>query len=106
MKSDALQLLKDELKRGEIPIHVGIIMDGNGRWARARALGAAANRAPYRLTKYLEAVATLFHQFYHQCRVVSDDRRRSEARLALCDGARQVIKNVLWLIGVSAPEKM
>lgn len=67
---------------------------------------AAANRAPYRLTKYLQDVAGLFHQFYHQCRVVSDDEKLSVARLALCDGARQVIKNVLWLIGVSAPEKM
>lgn len=67
---------------------------------------AAANRTPYRLTKYLEEVAALFHQFYHQCRVVSDDKGLSEARLALCDGTRQVIKNVLWLVGVSAPEKM
>ncbi|MDP1808828.1 MAG: arginine--tRNA ligase [Actinomycetota bacterium] len=67
---------------------------------------AAANRAPYRLTKYLQDVAGLFHQFYHQCRVVSDDEKLSVARLALCDGTRQVIKNVLWLIGVSAPEKM
>ena len=67
---------------------------------------AAANRAPYRLTKYLQDVAALFHQFYHQCRVVSDDKKLSEARLTLCDGTAQVIKNVLWLIGVSAPEKM
>src|SRR3989304_2773490 len=42
---------------------------------------AARNRAPYRLTKYLQDVATLFHQFYHQCRVVSEDRRLSETRL-------------------------
>ena len=67
---------------------------------------AAANRAPYRLTKYLQDVAALFHQFYHQCRVVSDDKQLSEVRLILCDGTAQVIKNVLWLIGVSAPEKM
>jgi undecaprenyl diphosphate synthase len=34
MTSDALQQLKD----GPIPHHVAIIMDGNGRWARARGL--------------------------------------------------------------------
>lgn len=67
---------------------------------------AARNRAPYRMTKYLQDVAGLFHRFYHQCRVVSDNEELSEARLALCDGTRQVIRNVLWLIGVSAPEKM
>jgi arginyl-tRNA synthetase len=67
---------------------------------------AAAARAPYRLTKYLETVAAAFHQFYHQCRIVSDDRELSLARLTLVDGTRQVLKNVLGLIGVSAPEKM
>jgi arginyl-tRNA synthetase len=67
---------------------------------------AAAARAPYRLTKYLETVAAAFHQFYHQCRIVSDDKDLSLARLALVDGTRQVLKNVLGLIGVSAPEKM
>ncbi len=67
---------------------------------------AAANRAPYRLTKYLQDTAALFHQFYHQCRVVTEDEELSKARLTLCDATAQVLKNVLWLIGVSAPEKM
>ena len=69
----------------------------------ARAAGA---RAPYRLTKYVEGVAASFHQFYHQCRVVTDDRKLSAARLALAVGTRQVLSNVMGLIGVSAPEKM
>ncbi|HDI11914.1 MAG TPA: di-trans,poly-cis-decaprenylcistransferase [Candidatus Acetothermia bacterium] len=30
--------LLEEVKAGELPVHVGIIMDGNGRWARARGL--------------------------------------------------------------------
>ena len=67
---------------------------------------AAAARAPYRLTKYIEGVAASFHQFYHQCRVVTDDRELSMARLSLAAGTRQVLSNVLGLIGVSAPEKM
>lgn len=67
---------------------------------------AAKYRAPYRLTAYLQEVATAFHHFYHKCRVVTDDRELSRARLTLCDATRQVIKNALWLLGVSAPEKM
>ncbi len=67
---------------------------------------ATAGRAPYRLTKYVEGVAAAFHQFYHQCRVVTDDAELSAARLALAQGTRQVLSNILYLIGVSAPEKM
>jgi arginyl-tRNA synthetase len=67
---------------------------------------AAAARAPHRLTKYSQDIAAAFHQFYHQCRVVSDDEELSFARLTLVDATRQAIKNVLWLIGVSAPQKM
>ncbi len=67
---------------------------------------AAVARAPHRLTKYVEDVAGAFHQFYHQCRVVSDDKDLSLARLTLIDATRQVLRNVLGIIGVSAPEKM
>ena len=67
---------------------------------------AAQARAPHRLTKYLQDTAGAFHQFYHQCRVVSEDKDLSLARLTLIDATRQVLKNVLGLIGVSAPEKM
>ncbi len=67
---------------------------------------AAVARAPHRLTKYVEDIAGAFHQFYHQCRVVSEDKDISIARLTLIDATRQVLKNVLGLIGVSAPEKM
>lgn len=67
---------------------------------------AGATRTPYRLTTYVEGVAAAFHQFYHQCRVVTDDRQLSAARLALVAGTRQVLSNTLGLIGVSAPEKM
>lgn len=74
--------------------------------APAVIAGAADRRAPHRLTKYLEGVAAAFHQFYHQCRVVGDDRELSLARLAVCLGTKQIIGNVLGLIGVEAPEKM
>lgn len=67
---------------------------------------AALNRAPYPLTRYAQEVATVFHYFYTKCRVVSDDKFLSRARLVLVKSTRQVLSNVLSLLGVSAPERM
>jgi arginyl-tRNA synthetase len=66
----------------------------------------AERRAPHRLTGYAEDLASLFHVFYRDCRVVSDDERLSRARLFLVRGVRQVLEIVLGLLGVSAPEEM
>jgi arginyl-tRNA synthetase len=68
--------------------------------------GAALAREPHRLPTYLMETAADFHRFYHACRVVSDDVERSRARLELADAARQVIRNGLALMGVTAPERM
>ncbi|MGQ9737372.1 MAG: arginine--tRNA ligase [Armatimonadota bacterium] len=69
-------------------------------------LEAATERAPHRLTRYSMEVADAFHKFYDTCRVVSDDRALTPARLVLVDATRIVLKNVLTLLGVSAPERM
>jgi arginyl-tRNA synthetase len=58
------------------------------------------------LCTYLHGVATDFHRFYHDCRVVTEDRTLSEARLYLCSAVMQVLKNGLSLLGVTAPERM
>ena len=63
-------------------------------------------RAPYRLTRYAEELAALFHRFYTDCRVVTDDPAMTRARLWLCVGAKQVVANVLSVLGVTAPESM
>jgi arginyl-tRNA synthetase len=68
--------------------------------------GAAATREPHRIPTYLMETAAEFHRFYHACRVVTEDRERSRARLLLSDAARQVIANGLALLGVQAPERM
>jgi arginyl-tRNA synthetase len=68
--------------------------------------GAAAAREPHRIPTYLIETAADFHRFYHACRVVTEDRERSRARLLLAAAARQVIGNGLALMGVSAPERM
>ena len=58
------------------------------------------------LCTYLHGVATAFHKFYHDCRVVTEDRALSGARLALCHASRQVLANGFDIIGIQAPEKM
>jgi arginyl-tRNA synthetase len=68
---------------------------------------AAEQRAPHRVTRYAEELATAFHQFYTVCRVVDPDAPAlSVARLALCDATRLAIAAALGLLGVSAPVRM
>jgi arginyl-tRNA synthetase len=68
--------------------------------------GAAIMREPHRLTTFAQQLAASFHHFYHICRIVSDDRRLSEARLLLADATRIVLRETLRLLGVYAPERM
>ncbi len=67
---------------------------------------AALDRTPHRLTRYLEELAAVFHVFYNRHRVISDDAELTSARLFLVRCARQVIRNGLGILGVSAPESM
>ncbi len=69
-------------------------------------IAAAKNYEPERMTRYVLELATKFHKFYHDCRVLSDDRELSGARLLLCDCVRQVLANVLNMLKISAPEHM
>jgi arginyl-tRNA synthetase len=67
---------------------------------------AARLRAPHRLTRYAEDLAALFHAFYRDCRVVSEDASLTQARLHLSRAAQIALANTLRLLGVSAPDKM
>ncbi len=67
---------------------------------------AALDRAPHRLTRYLEELAAAFHLFYNRHRVISDDAELTEARLFLVRCTLQVLRNGLSILGVSAPESM
>jgi arginyl-tRNA synthetase len=58
------------------------------------------------LCTYLHSVAAGFHRFYHDCRVVTEDRAMSAARLRLCAAVMQVLRNGLSILGVAAPERM
>ena len=71
---------------------------------------AAELRQPHRIARYIEELATLYHGFYNDCRVLPLGDESPSAihstRASLCDATRQVISNALNLLGVSAPEKM
>ncbi len=67
---------------------------------------AALNRAPHRMTRYLEELAAAFHVFYNRHRVISDDASLTAARLFLVRCTRQVLQNALDILGVSAPDRM
>jgi arginyl-tRNA synthetase len=66
----------------------------------------ATTYQPHRLAEYLHDVATAFHKFYHECRVVSEDSELTAARLALCRATQIVLRNGFRVFGISAPEKM
>lgn len=62
--------------------------------------------APHRLTRYARDVASDYHQFYTECKILVADRELRLARLALCIATKHVLARVLGLIGVSAPDSM
>jgi arginyl-tRNA synthetase len=67
---------------------------------------AADALEPHRITFYLVDLADLFHAYYHDNRVLTEDSRIKKARLYLCAAVRQVVANGLGILGVSAPERM
>ncbi|MBN1154172.1 arginine--tRNA ligase [candidate division KSB1 bacterium] len=67
---------------------------------------AARGLDPHLLPIYLKNVAALFHHFYHECRVVSDDKALTLARLCLVRATQIVLANGFAIIGISAPESM
>jgi arginyl-tRNA synthetase len=67
---------------------------------------AAADLAPHDVAFYLRDVASAFHSYYAAERFLVDDAALTRARLALLAATRQVLRNALGVLGVSAPEKM
>jgi arginyl-tRNA synthetase len=72
---------------------------------------AAELREVHRIARYLEDVATAYHKFYDECRILPSERypvpaELTRARLWLAEAAQTVVANGLGLLGVSAPERM
>lgn len=66
----------------------------------------ATRLEPHHLPYYSQELAALFHQFYNQCRVVTEDKELSKARLMLVRAAKTVLSNALQLMGIATPDKM
>ena len=61
---------------------------------------------PAKMTHYVVELATKFHKFYNACRVKGEEESLMQARLNLCNATAIVIKNVLSMLKISAPESM
>jgi arginyl-tRNA synthetase len=67
---------------------------------------AALDFAPHDVTFYLRELAATYHSYYDSERILVDDERVRNARLALVAATAQVLHNGLAVLGVSAPQKM
>lgn len=68
--------------------------------------GVVNTLEPHHLPYYAQDIATVFHSFYKQCRVVSKDEALTKARLKLVRATQIVLAKVLHLMGMTAPESM
>ena len=67
---------------------------------------AARERAPHYIAHYAHELASLFHTFYNQCRVIGVDGDLQGARMALVVAVRNTLRSALSILGVTAPERM
>ncbi|MBF0713762.1 arginine--tRNA ligase [Gemella sp. GH3] len=67
---------------------------------------AAKHYEPHRICNYVQSLASAFHKFYGNNKVISENKEQTESYLALITAVKITIKNALELVGVSAPEKM
>ncbi len=66
----------------------------------------ASTLEPHHLSYFAQDLATVFHSFYKQCRVISKNRELTLARLKLVGATQTVLAKTLNLMGISAPERM
>ncbi len=67
---------------------------------------AAKDYNPSKITRYSYELAQLFHKFYDSCKIKGEADNVVFSRLALCAAVKTVIKNLLDMLKVEAPEKM
>jgi arginyl-tRNA synthetase len=72
----------------------------------ALVAGAAEALEPHRVATYLHDTAGKVHLWYHKAHVLNEPEPIMRARLVLARAAKQVLKNGLELIGITAPERM
>ncbi|MBQ4119594.1 MAG: arginine--tRNA ligase [Clostridia bacterium] len=94
---DKLSLLTAPEEK-ELILHIAALTD--------EIVAAAKAYDPAKITHYVEELATKFHKFYAACRVKGIQENLMFARISLCEATATVIKNVLTMLKIDAPEKM
>ena len=61
---------------------------------------------PQSIAIYLQELASSFHKFYGNCKVITDDKQLTQSRLGLINGTKIILSIGLTILGISAPEKM
>ncbi len=61
---------------------------------------------PHRIARFALDLASLFHTFYNDQRVLAEDASLRAARLSLVEATRVTLFNILFILGVNAPERM
>jgi len=67
---------------------------------------AALNYEPHKLANYLEELASSFHKFYTECRIIGSEEKLASARISLIIAVKYALQIGLKLLGISAPERM
>lgn len=67
---------------------------------------AAKAYDPAKVTKYVIDLATMYHKFYNNCRIMGEDESVMQARLSLSLAVKQVIRNILDMLKITCPESM
>ena len=67
---------------------------------------SAIQYEPHQLAYYLRDLSNHFHSYYNACKFIVDDKKLTQARLALVSATQQILKNGLSILGVGAPESM
>ena len=67
---------------------------------------SAKNYDPARITRYVIDLATMYHKFYTNCKILGEENAVMQARLSLSLATKQVIKNILDMLKITCPEKM
>ncbi len=71
------------------------------------AVKAAANKnEPFLVSRSVMEICSAFNKFYYDNRILGEEESVKNARLALCEAARTVIRTGLYLLGLKAPERM
>ncbi|MCA9364316.1 MAG: arginine--tRNA ligase [Candidatus Moranbacteria bacterium] len=67
---------------------------------------ALSERAPHKVTTFLTELASAFNTFYAKEKIADKSDQQAPYKIALAQAVAQTIKNGLWVLGISAPEKM